>query len=219
MTYPYYIDSILANCPRIFYLRIPRFYQWFVVACVERDGQTAYSVESLGLSSGARHSRPSKILGCDWAMSKRSQKCDPNSADMCFIGEQQRIGFCDSGEWIPVTLKRRRSAKALVSSTLQYSDTRALPRRNGIRPKSETTGERASISGSKDAVIPRRKHLIRNKTCGKQLLSESAMMNENMTHGKSRRCEVLVQSELGWKDHSVIIFSEWILSNQFFPSH
>ena len=116
---------------------------------------------------------------------------------MCFIGEQDGIGFNENIEWIPVTVKRRRSAKARVSSTLQYSDTRVLPRRNRIYPKSETTGETASISESKDAGIPKRKHLVKEQVCGKQLLSESAMMNENMTNGKSRKCKVFVQSELG----------------------
>ena len=166
---------------------------WFV----ERDGQTAYSVESLGLSSGARHSRPSKIIGCDWATCERSQICDPNRPDMCFPGEADWIGFCDSGEWIPVTVKRRRSAKALVSSTLQYSDTMAQPSQNEIHQHKESNGEMTTLNKLKDAKITVRRHLAREHVCGKHSISESAMMNENMTNGKSRRCQVLVQSELG----------------------
>ena len=169
----------------------------FSARTVERDGQTAYSVESLGLSSGARHSRPSKIVGCDWATRERSRNSDPNHPDMCFPGEADRIGLCDENNWIPVKCKRQRSAKALVSSTLQYSDTMALPRQNEIHQHKESTGEMTTLNKVKDARITVRRHLAREHVCGKQLLSESAMMNENMTNGKSRRCQVLVQSELG----------------------
>jgi hypothetical protein len=54
-----------------------------------------------------------------------------------------------------------------------------------------------SINGLAGAGIPRRKHLRKEHVCGKQLLSESAMTNENTTNEKSGRNQLLVQSELG----------------------
>ena len=93
--------------------------------------------------------------------------------------------------------KRRRSTKARVSSTLQCPDTRALLGRNVLRRNGEVTGGMTSINGLADAGIPKRKHLVKEHVCGKQLLSESAMINGNTTNEKSRRCQWLVQSELG----------------------
>jgi hypothetical protein len=165
---------------------------------VERNGQTAYSVESLGVSAGA-HSRPSKILDSDWSVFGRSQNQnpDPNPVDICFLGEPDRLGFCDNDEWIPVKGKRRRSTRSPVSSTLQYSDTGALSRRNVNHWKGEVTCEMTSLNGPTDAGIPRRKHLATKNVCGKQSLSESAMMNQSVTEEKSRKCELLGKSELG----------------------
>jgi hypothetical protein len=54
-----------------------------------------------------------------------------------------------------------------------------------------------SLNGLTDAGIPRRKHLATNNVCGKQSLSESAMMNQSVTKEKSRECELLGKSELG----------------------
>ncbi len=55
-------------------------------AHVERTGQTAYSVELLGMSAGA-HSRPGKILQYDWLLIERSQNYDPNRAAIYVDGE------------------------------------------------------------------------------------------------------------------------------------
>ena len=168
---------------------------------VERDGQTAYSVESFGLSVDV-HSRPSKtIQQSDWSPTERNENSDANSDanrnEMSFPGEQDGIGFSDIKEWIPVKEKRRRSTKALVSSTLQYSDTRALLGSKVLPWNGEVTSEMTSINGLANAGIPRRKHLVKEHVCGKQPLSESAMTNENTTNEKSGRCQLLVQSELG----------------------
>ena len=156
----------------------------------------AYSVEAFGMSVSA-HSRPSKIIGCGRTTYGRNQNTDANPVDMCFSGEADRIGFSESKEWVSVKEKRRRSAKALVSSTLQYLDTKALPRRSVVHPKGEVTGKMTSISGHSDAVILRRKHLTREHVCGKQSLSGSAMMNENTTNEKSEWCNSIVRSEKG----------------------
>ena len=163
---------------------------------VERDGQTAYSVESLGLSAGA-HSRPSKILQCDWTTSERSRNYNPNHTDMGFHGEADRIGFCDENNWIPVKWKKRRSAKALLSSTLQYSDTRALQGRNVISCKREATGAIPTLNGMSNGKISRRRHLMNEYACGKRLLSMSAMREEKMTNEKSNKRYSIVRSELG----------------------
>ena len=164
---------------------------------VERDGQTAYSVESMGLSVGA-HSRPSKILlDSDWSESDPNPNSDANPVDMRFFGEQDGIGFKENKEWIPVKRKRRRSAKALVSSTLQYSDTRALLGRNVFHRNGEVTGEMTTIIERADGGIPERKHLRNQSVCGKQSISESAMTNGPTTNEKSGRCQLLVKSELG----------------------
>ena len=168
------------------------------IPSVERDGQTAYSVESMSLSVvGAHHSRPSKIIGCDWTICERSRNSDPNRGDMCFSGEADRIEFCDENTWITVKHKRRRSAKALVSSTLQYSDTIALSRQNENEEPSKVTGEISTLNKRKDAGIERRRHLVKEHECVKQLLSGSAMINGNTTNEKSRRCQSLVESDLG----------------------
>ena len=152
----------------------------------------------MGLSVvGAHHSRPSKIIGCDWTICERSRNSDPNRGDMCFSGEADRIGFCDENTWIPVKHKRQRSTKALVSSTLQYSDTIALSGQNENEEQSEVTGEMSTLNKRKDAGTARRRHLTKEHECGKQLLSESAMSNGNTTNEKSRRFQSLVQSELG----------------------
>ena len=130
--------------------------------------------------------------------SERSQHGEPNPGHICLSGEPDRIGYGDSSDWIPVQWKRRRSAKALVSSTLQYySDTTALMGRNVFRQKREATGKMNTLSGLRDAGIERRKHLAREHVCEKQPLNESAMMNENTTNEKSRRCQLIVRSEKG----------------------
>ena len=163
---------------------------------VEHDGQTAYSVESVGLSVGA-HSRPGEILPC--VTYERNQNCNPNpnSSVMCLSGEAVRIALCDDSEWIPVKHKRQRRTKALLSSTLHYSDPKALSGRSGIHEKGEVTGEIPTLNEMTDAGNARRRHLAKLHESGKQSLSESAMINENMTNEKSGGCQMLVQSELG----------------------
>ena len=163
---------------------------------VEHDGQTAYSVESVGLSVG-EHSRPGEILPC--VTYERNQNCNPNpnSSVMCLSGEAVRIALCDDSEWIPVKHKRQRSTKALLSSTLHYSDPKALSGRSGIHEKGEVTGEIPTLNEMTDAGNARRRHLAKLHESGKQSLSESAMINENMTNEKSGGCQMLVQSELG----------------------
>ena len=161
---------------------------------VERDGQTAYSVESLGMSPGA-HSRPSKILRCDWTAIERSLNDDPKSATICVEGEVARSGYKEQG-WILVRNKHgKRQTKEKMRTVMWDSTSTQRTHNDFSRGKEGVSGMNQLRMKSCDWNT-RGRHL-RNKCDTKvQQISVSAISGESKTDPKAKNRQVIVKPNL-----------------------
>ncbi len=143
------------------------------------------------MSAGA-HTRPGKILQCDWLQIERSQNYDPNRAAIYVDGEPAR-STCNNEGWILVKCKHRKHPINEKSRNRQFG-TGPIQRTRSINTRGkEGVRESNTLRSSIDAWNTRGRHLSKNYDSDNQRRKTSAMGCVSKTDPKARNKELIVK--------------------------